>query len=330
MFDRVATFARGIRRSWRSAGPQPVLPADPWRFDPACWENLWSRAAVIHLPADEYVRRARTGQRPPARSGGAASFAMGPTGDFQGFRVYEPGDDPRSVDWPATARTRQPMVRQRQSESRRPVALVIDVSASLWVDDRLSQPKVRPIDMAFETAVWLAAAALESQSPVSLTLVSDRPEAQIQAMKGRRSIERVVRSLRDFRPEHAGTNWTSVDDLRQPPQAGSLVFWISDFTWLPDPHDFRSKFSRWSSLAVRITSHSPESPSQDTLLKDVETGRLIEPSQSLAHASITDRARRWSTLASVPLLNLPSNATRPELLLAEWLRHPLARPGANR
>lgn len=328
MFDRVATFARGIRRSWRSAGPQAILPADPWRFDPAGWENLWSRAAVIQLPYDDFVRRRQAALRPPGRTVGSASFALGPTGDFLGFRVYEPGDDPRSVDWPATARTRQPMVRQRQSESRRPVALVIDVSASLWVDDRLSQPKVRPIDMAFETAVWLAAAALETQSPVSLTLVSDRPEAQIPAMKGRRSIERVVRSLRDFRPEHAGTNWTSVDDLRQPPQAGSLVFWISDFTWLPEPLGFRSKFSRWTSLAVRITGHSPDPTSPNAILKDVETGRLIEPSQTLACESIADRARRWSALAGVPLLELASHATRPELLLADWLRRLPGRPGA--
>ncbi len=327
MFDRVATFSRGIRRSWRSVGPHPVLSADPWRFDPAAWENLWSRAAVIHLPADDYVWRVRTGLRPPARSGGAASFAMGPTGDFQGYRVYEPGDDPRSVDWPATARTRQPMVRQRQSESRRPVGLVVDVSASLWVDDRLSQPKVRPIDMAFETAVWLAAAALESQSPVSLTLVSDRPEAEIPAMKGRRSIDRVVRSLRDFRPERSTTDWTSVDDLRQPPQAGSLVFWISDFTWLPDPQGFRSKFSRWTSLAVRITGNSPDPTSLNAILKDVETGRLIEPSQTPGGQAIADRARRWSALAGVPLLELPSHATRPELLLADWLRKPPGRPG---
>lgn len=329
MLDRFGKIARRFSRARQTHQSNPPPIADTWRFDPLAWENLWSRAAVIHFPSEGAFLSGRAVRRPPG-IGRKAALNMGPTGDFQGYRIYEPGDDPRQIDWRATARTHVPIVRQRQIESRRPVAIVIDVSASLWVEPNASPLAARPIDMAFETAVWLAAAALARQSPVSLALISNAVELVIPAFEGRHAIGRVVTSLKEFRPEHALTDWSSIAGLSRPFSTGSLVFWISDYTWLPDPLAFRSMTSTWPLLGIRVAGDQAESFRLGAMIEDVETGRLVEPSDSFASHAIAARARQWADLTGMPLFEMPSNAARPELLLAEWLRRPLFRSGANR
>jgi len=67
--------------------------------------------------------------RQPVKSllaGGHASKLRGRGLDFEEIRKYLPGDDPRTIDWKVTARTRKPHSRVFTEERERPVLLVVD------------------------------------------------------------------------------------------------------------------------------------------------------------------------------------------------------------
>jgi len=69
-----------------------------------------------------------------ARSGGAGervSKVRGGSAEFHEHRPYEPGDDPRRIDWLAFARTGQPVTKLFRAEEDAVVRLVLDASASL-------------------------------------------------------------------------------------------------------------------------------------------------------------------------------------------------------
>src|SRR5215468_8343223 len=59
-------------------------------------------------------------------AGGHTSKLRGRGLDFDEIRKYLPGDDPRTIDWKVTARTRTPHTRVFTEERERQVLLVVD------------------------------------------------------------------------------------------------------------------------------------------------------------------------------------------------------------
>src|SRR5690606_36445023 len=63
--------------------------------------------------------------------GGYASAFRGGGVEFEELRPYVPGDDVRSIDWNATARSGEPWVKRFREERAHTVLLLLDVSASI-------------------------------------------------------------------------------------------------------------------------------------------------------------------------------------------------------
>lgn len=51
--------------------------------------------------------------------------------EFEQYRHYEPGDDPKRIDWKLFARTDKHLVRESSTESDRQIRLVLDLSGSM-------------------------------------------------------------------------------------------------------------------------------------------------------------------------------------------------------
>lgn len=319
MFDRVSARIRSVFERF-SVGPIAGEPVEAWRFEPGDWDDLWARAAVIHFPDDKPGPRFFAARNIAEPAFARTAAATGTTGEFQGFRPYEPGDDPREVDWRATSHARQAMVRQRSREGRRPVAIVVDVSASMWVESKQASGAVRPIDMAFETAVWLAAAATLRQSPLDVIFTTDRIELHLPRLQGRHAIRQVVSAATGFRPDRTATGWSHAVQDACRFRSGSYVFWISDFTWLPDPLSFRRAFASVQSSGVRIVADPASVIAFGGLVRDAETGEVIEAERCMQGRSFAERVDRWSVESAVPVLDVDVLVKRPELLLADWLR----------
>lgn len=318
VFERILKRIRSAGRRFVRREVEHRSP-EPWRFELSVLDDFWTRAALVHFPGELRMRSDVSGMDFAGTNLARPQPESGPMGDFQGFRPYEPGDDPRDVDWRATARARQPMVRERSTESRLSVTVIVDVSASMWVVERNDRSNRRPVDMAFEAALWLSAAALYRQSPLRLMLVSDRVERVLPRLHGRNAIRRVISELRGFRPNSTRTDWAVTFTESSGIRSGSYVFWISDFLWLPDPLSFRRSVGRFRNVGIRVVSRQLSNHSPEALLHDVETGSLVRNRVRSADLHQSERVRCWSVEAAVPVLELPVDAERPEYVLGDWL-----------
>jgi len=99
------------------------------------------------------------------RQGGHQSLKRGHGIEFSDFRNYEPGDDPRHIDWSLFARTERLYVKVFQEEQDINVLLLIDASASMLVPER-----DRKWETARDIALALAYVALLQQDRVTLSV----------------------------------------------------------------------------------------------------------------------------------------------------------------
>ena len=87
-------------------------------------------------------------------NGRHASRLRGRGLNFEEMRNYLPGDDIRSIDWKATARTGKPHVRVFTEERDRPALLVVDQRMSMFFGSRLNLKSVTAAEAAAVAAVF--------------------------------------------------------------------------------------------------------------------------------------------------------------------------------
>jgi hypothetical protein len=96
---------------------------------------------------------------PRGLSGPQLGTGSGQSTEFMDHRVYVAGDDVRRIDWNATARTDQLLIKRYQEEIRPSVVLLVDDSKSMAVyEDKLQRTK--------EGVAWIhqSLSALEASS----------------------------------------------------------------------------------------------------------------------------------------------------------------------
>jgi uncharacterized protein (DUF58 family) len=130
--------------------------------------------AVRVVPGVNEVRRYRLlGLRNRLQEAGFRSVRQrGEGGQFESLREYVRGDDPRTLDWKATARRGTPIVRQYEMERRQNVVIAIDAG-------RLMTQKVgehERLDYALTAALLLADVAGVHDDAVGLLVFADRVE----------------------------------------------------------------------------------------------------------------------------------------------------------
>lgn len=304
----------GVRNS---IDPYPAL--EPWRFHNLSPRSLFARASTIRFPAVRKTQptsviqfQENTGFR------NARSSRPGTLGDFAGFTAYQAGDDPRIIDWRATARARTPMVRRWEGESLQPVVIVVDVSASLWFDGG-DKTSFRPIDSALELASILAAGALARQMPVDLMLVSDRVELHLNRIQGRNGLDHLLKKLAGFEPSHRATNWTEAAESLSQIRQGAWLFWISDFLWLPEPEIMRHACGRFQSTGIFVPQPAPSLNDRNSVNYDIETGLPLKSHLKDDLSYRRERLNKWSRLSRLPILEIQPGEPQPETLIAEWL-----------
>ena len=65
-------------------------------------------------------------------AGGHRSHFRGRGMDFDQVRLYQPGDDVRSIDWRVTARTQVPHTKVFIEERERPILIICDLRSSMF------------------------------------------------------------------------------------------------------------------------------------------------------------------------------------------------------
>lgn len=140
-----------------------------------------------------------------------ASRRTGPAREFSQYRPYQPGDDPRHVDWKLFARSDRYFVRESDVETALTVRVVLDATASMRQTDAAGPNAGKS---KFDSARLLAAAlvylAQTQGDHIGLHVVSGDQVTSVCPGQHRQPLERIVRTLEQLEP--AG-RWP-VDPLR--------------------------------------------------------------------------------------------------------------------
>jgi len=198
-------FRRGERRSAgvtvRSFGPLGLVARQATISVPGAIRVLPPFNSRKHLPS----RLARLRELD-----GRTSLQMRGQGtEFDSLREYVRGDDVRSIDWRATARRSDLVVRTWRPERDRRVVIVVDSGrTSAARIDR--EPR---IDTAFESALLLAALASRAGDRVDLVVFDRRVRGRVQGASGAELLSAMVNTMAPIEPELIEMDWASVPAL---------------------------------------------------------------------------------------------------------------------
>ena len=126
--------------------------------------------------------------------------------EFDSLREYVIGDDVRSIDWRATARRSEVVVRTWRPERDRRVLLVLDTARTSAgrIDD---MPR---IDASMEAALLLAALASKAGDRVDLIAFDRKIRAQVAGTSGPRLMPALADAMAPLEPALLETDWPGV------------------------------------------------------------------------------------------------------------------------
>ena len=130
-----------------------------------------------------------------------ASRQAGLAREFSQYRAYQPGDDPRHVDWKLFARSDRYFVRESEIETAITVRLLLDATASMQHADTTGPAAgLRKFDAARTLAAALALVAQAQGDLVGLHAISDGTIVSAPPGQHRQPFERIVRMLERLEP----------------------------------------------------------------------------------------------------------------------------------
>ena len=182
----------------RSVGPLGLAARQVSLVVPGRLRVLPEFASRRHLPS----RLARLREL----DGRTAVQVRGAGTEFDSLREYVIGDDVRSIDWRATARRGDVVVRTWRPERDRRVLLVLDTG-------RTSAARIGDlprIDASIEAALLLSALASRAGDRVDLIAYDRRVRAQVAGAGGPRLMPALADALAPLEPALVETDWPGV------------------------------------------------------------------------------------------------------------------------
>ena len=236
---------------------------------------VW-RQEVIPLPAkaavypDVHAARELEMLRRKGRddvSTGSLRVRGGDT-EFERLRPYIQGDEMRHVDWRASARRDDLVVRQFQAESNQNVIFAIDIGRGM----RGESAGITSVDRALNAALLTADVALRGGDKAGLLAFDDLPRTFMKPAGGRSGGRKLTRAVFDLEAGLTATDYrTAMTFLRARMRARSLLV---VFTNLLEP---RSAKELASSLKGLLPQHLPLC----VLMRDYDIESLaVEPIRS--------------------------------------------------
>lgn len=184
------------------------------------------------------------------QTGAYVSHFRGRGMEFDESRPYQPGDDPRSIDWRVTARSTTAYTKLFREERERPVLVLVDLRASMHF---ATQGCFKSVN-ASRAAALLSWAAHHRGDRLGGLIFGDTTHRELKPKLGRQAALRFVHQLAEHpdwqvRERAAGDDGEkqltqAMSSLRRVARPGSLVVILSDFQGLS-----RSAQSYLSSVA---------------------------------------------------------------------------------
>ena len=193
-------------------------------------------------------------------------------------RAYHPGDDVRRMDWPVTARTQVPHVRETVADRELETWAVVDLSASLDFGTANCQKR----DLAIAGLAAVGHLTVHGGNRLGAVVTTGERVDRHPALPGRLAAERLLRSV-VATPRAAGGRRgdlaAAIETLMRPPRRRGLVVVISDFLGDSDwERPLRRLSARHELLAIEVVDpRELELPDVGLLtVVDPETGQTLE------------------------------------------------------
>lgn len=160
------------------------------------------------------------------QSGGYLSRTKGRGMEFDEVRMYQPGDDIRSIDWRVTARTGKPHTKLFREERERPVFISVDYRTSMQFATRGVFKAVQAAKLAGLLA-WIAE---RHGDRIGGQIFTDTACRELKPQNGRQAVLHFFNALVKTESKQSSINLEQViGRLTHHVKPGSLVYIISDF-----------------------------------------------------------------------------------------------------
>lgn len=168
-------------------------------------------------------------------TGAYVSHFRGRGMEFDESRPYQPGDDPRNIDWRVTARSMTAYTKLFREERERPVLVMVDLRASMHFATRGCYKSV----VASRAAALLSWAANHRGDRLGGLVFGDTTHREVKPRLGRQAALRFVHEVTEHPdwPAEGGPEREAVEGpltqamaaLRRVARPGTLVVVLSDF-----------------------------------------------------------------------------------------------------
>ena len=169
------------------------------------------------------------------QTGAYVSHFRGRGMEFDESRPYQPGDDPRNIDWRVTARSTQAYTKLFREERERPVLVVVDLRNNMHFATQGSFKSV----IASRAAALISWAAQHRGDRLGGLIFGDSTHRELKPKLGRQAALRYVHELVNHPDWQRSAEGPAKDEeppltramavLRRVARPGSLVVVISDF-----------------------------------------------------------------------------------------------------
>lgn len=170
--------------------------------------------------------------------------------DFAEVRLYEPGDDVRSIDWRVTARKQKVHTKVFREERERPVLFLVDQSQSLFFGSRFRLKSVA----AAEAAALLAWQTLADHDRVGGLVLGNSRYAVHRPFRNLRPVARFLYDVATFNQELARSGTVDRNVRKEAMMAfrrlvhtGYRIVLISDFA---------NDFDLWQELVHAVARYN--------------------------------------------------------------------------
>jgi uncharacterized protein (DUF58 family) len=259
--ERLGAIKRLRRRAGPTSADHTGLPLEAERAEPV----LGKLQLLITRKLDGLLQGDYLGLLP------------GPGTEAGESREYRPGDDVRRMDWPVTARTTLPHVRQTVADRELETWLAVDLSASLDFGTATCLKR----DLAVAAAAAVSHLTVRGGNRIGAVVGTGDRVTRLPARPGRKDAQGLLRAVArtQVRPGRADLG-ALIDSLNRPPRRRGLAVVISDFLVAPAQWErpLRKLGVRHDVLAIEVVDpRELELPDAGVMeFVDPETGRLHE------------------------------------------------------
>ncbi len=267
-----------------------------------------SVAQLIALRGVKLPLRTASTRTSGPHSGGRLSRHRGRGVDFAEVRLYQPGDDVRSIDWRVTARKAKPHTKVYREERERPTLIVVDQCRGMYFGSRVRMKSVA----AAECAALLAWHAVDAGDRIGGLVFDDYGEYAFKPFRSARAVVRLLSQVGASNialgngtasplPQRGVSN--VLDHLVRIARNGHRIYLISDFAGYDTNYERQLKrIARHNSLVLIHVSDPLERelpPPDRYTVTDGEARSVLSTSDARVRARYREEfAARTKTLES--------------------------------